>query len=375
MNIYLKNGSVYIDGKFRRINITVKGGKIIALGEENTDDFKEIDCAGKYVCAGFIDIHSHGANGVDVNSAKCEDFSKIACFFASKGTTSFLASVLTDSEDNTEKILGNIKAYQSAEHDGAELLGAHLEGPFLSAEKKGAMPEKLLRTADSSLLEKYLETDCVKYITVAPEVVGNLELIKNFSHRLRFAIGHSAADYDTALKAVENGAVSSTHTFNGMLGIDRLQPNILGAAMDSDIFNEIISDGVHVHPANIRMLYKLKGNRRVIAITDSIMATGLKDGAYSLGCRSVTVRGADAMITGTDTRAGSVLTMNVAFKNLMNFLGESAENVLPMLSENPADLLGITKGYIKVGYDADFTILNPYFDVVSTIVGGKVQKG
>lgn len=373
-NMLLKNALCYIDGAFFKKDIFVINGKIADFksGCCGFDTPEVVDCDGAYVLPGFIDIHTHGANGADVNSATEEDFAKIASFFASKGTTAFLASVLTDSEENTLNILSNITRYMISGESGAALLGAHLEGPFLSPAKKGAMPEQYLRSADQALFERYFSTGAVKYITVAPEVAGALPLIEYASKRLTVAIGHSAADYNTALQAVKNGAMVSTHTFNAMQGIDRIEPNILGACFDTDIYNEIIADGRHVHPANIRMLYRLKGNKRVIAITDSIEATGLPDGAYHLGANDVTLAGADAFITGTSIRAGSVLTMDNALKNLMRFLDIPLEEVVPMLTENPADLLHLNKGYIRIGYDADFVLMGKDYTVLKTIVGGNV---
>ena len=373
-NMLLKNALCYIDGAFFKKDIFVINGKIADFkpGCCGFDTPEVVDCGGAYVLPGFIDIHTHGANGADVNSATKEDFTKIASFFASKGTTAFLASVLTDSEENTLNILSNITHYMISGESGAALLGAHLEGPFLSPAKKGAMPEHYLKPADTRLFDTYFNTGAVKYITVAPEVAGALPLIEYAANKTVVAIGHSAADYNTALQAVNNAAAASTHTFNAMQAVDRTEPNILGACFDTDIYNEIIVDGRHVHPANIRMLYRLKGNKRVIAITDSIEATGLPDGAYHLGANDVTLAGADAFITGTSIRAGSVLTMDNALKNLMRFLDIPLEEAVPMLTENPADLLHLNKGYIRIGYDADFVLMGKDYTVLKTIVGGRV---
>ena len=373
-NMLLKNALCYIDGAFFKKDIFVINGKIADFkpGCCGFDTPEVVDCGGAYVLPGFIDIHTHGANGADVNSASVKDFENISSFFASKGTTSYLASVLTDSEEKTLHILSNIASFMVSQSNGAALLGAHLEGPFLSPVKKGAMPAQYLKTADLDLFERYYDTGAVKYITVAPEVEGVLPFIESVSEKAVVAIGHSAADYQTSLQAVQKGAAVSTHTFNAMQGIDRTEPSILGACIDTDIYNEIIADGRHVHPANIRMLYRLKGNKRVVAITDSIEATGLPDGAYRLGANDVTLAGADAFITGTSIRAGSVLTMDNALKNLMRFLDIPLEEAVPMLTENPADLLHLNKGYIRIGYDADFVLMDKDYKILKTIVGGRV---
>ncbi len=372
-NIYIKNARVYFEGKFENKSVAVKNGRIISLGKANSENLPELDAGGNMLMPGFIDIHTHGAVGEDVNLADENGFGKIAEFFASRGTTAFLASVLTDTRDNTLKILKTINRYISGQHEnGAQLLGAHLEGPFLSKAKKGAMPEELIIDGNYELFESYLKCGNVKYITIAPECGNNLEFIKKISNKICVAVGHSQADYQTALRAVKNGAKVSTHTFNAMVGIDRVEPNLLGAVLDSDIYNEIIADGRHVHPSNIRLLYKAKGNRRMIAVTDSIQATGFGDGSYTLGEYAVTVKGADAYLTGTSVRAGSVLTVDKAFKNLMEFLHLAPCAIVPMFSENPALLFNLNKGFIKEGYDADFVIADDNIHIKYTIVNGKI---
>lgn len=370
MELLIKNANAFINGKFINTDIFVKDG-VISSFQRPDNECTEVDFGGAYLVPGFIDIHTHGAVGADVNSAGADDFGKLSRFFTSKGTTSFLASVLTDSKENTMSVLSRISAFMNSEYEGAELLGAHLEGPFLSPEKKGAMPEQYLKEGDSALLEKYLKTGIVKYITVAPEIKGVPELIEMFKGDLPFALGHSAADYETTIMAVKSGAVASTHTFNAMQGIDRTEPYVLGAVLEADIYNELIADGHHVHPSNIRMLYKLKGNKKIIAITDSIEAAGMPDGEYKLGANKVDVANGEAFLSGTKTRAGSVLTMDNAIKNLIKYLDISLEKALPMLTENPADLLGLKKGYIKIGYDADFTVLDKDLNVINTIIKGK----
>ena len=372
--VLLKNANCYINGSFKMGDILAVNGKIADFQACCCDfgDTQVIDCEGQYLVPGFIDIHTHGAFGADVNAADEEGFARMADFYASKGTTAFLASVLTDSEENTLRILNTIALYKSRGYGGAALLGAHLEGPFLSCKKKGAMPEQYLKSGEIELFERYYQSGVVKYITVAPEIEGGTALIRYAARKLPVAIGHSAASYETALAAIKSGAKASTHTFNAMEGIDRCEPHILGACLESEIYNEIIADGRHVHPANIRLLYRLKGTHKLIAITDSIEATGLADGNYSLGENRVTLQGEDAFLTGTTVRAGSVLTMDKALKNLCAFLDIPLQSALPMLTENPAQLLGLNKGFLRIGFDADLVLLDSAFNVVKTVVGGKV---
>ena len=375
MKTLFKNALVYLEGEFVNTPVLVENGKISSFSEPccSFENIELIDLESSYLLPGFIDIHTHGGFGVDVNNASVEGFEILSKFFASKGTTSYLASVLTDSRQKTLKILESVSEAMRSGITGANLLGAHLEGPFLSKEKKGAMPEEYLKPANKELFDEYFQSGVVKYITIAPETEGALDLIKAISPSLSVALGHSNADFSTAMKAIELGAKASTHTFNAMRQLDRVEPGILGAVLTSDVFNEIIADGRHVHPENVKMLYKLKGNKKLIAITDSIEAAGMPDGEYKLGINDVVLKGSDAFLKGTSSRAGSVLTMDNALKNLMAFLDISLEEAIPMLTQNPADLLGLNKGYIRIGYDADFTVLDKELNVVGTVIGGRAN--
>lgn len=372
-NIVFKNAMVYTDGAFRDTDVFVKDGIITAFRAPccSFESIVQIDCGGNFLVPGFIDIHTHGGAGVDVNRAREEDFERLSAFFASKGVSAYLASVLTDSEENTLRTLDTIVRYQISNAGGAKLLGAHLEGPFLSAAKKGAMPQQFLKPADEALFEKYAASGAVKYITIAPEISGAIGLIEKISKSIPVAVGHSAADYAGTLAAIRAGAVASTHTFNAMQAIDRTEPHILGAVLESDVYNEIIADGKHVHPANMRLLYRLKGNRKIIAITDSIEAAGMPDGEYKLGINEVSVANGEAFIKGTHSRAGSVLCMDTALRNMVQFLGISLEQALPMFTENPAKLLKLNKGCIRCGYDADFVLLDKALQVRMTFRGGE----
>lgn len=283
----LINGQVYVDRRFQEKTVALEDGKLRLLDPgAPLPEGERYDAAGKKIVPGFLDIHTHGAVGVDVNGAKPEDLEKIAQFFAGNGTTSWLASVLTDTEEQTRWCIDQCKAHRKAETAGAELLGVHLEGPFLASAYKGAMPEHLLREGDAALLRSYQEQaeGCIRYLTVSPEVPGTIDLIPTARELgIVTAIGHSGADYDTAMSAIAAGAAAATHTFNAMQLLHQHRPAILGAVLESDVYCEAICDGRHLHPAIVRLLLKVKGLDRVAAITDSIMAAGLPDGKYHLG--------------------------------------------------------------------------------------------
>ena len=375
---YIVNGQVYIDRTFVNKTVAIHEGKIEILdADTNVPDNAEVfDAAGKKVVPGFIDVHTHGAVGVDVNAATAEDLEKICKFVATKGTTSWFCSVLTDTKEQTKWCIDEFKKHKAMESEGANLLGIHLEGPFLSTEYKGAMPEHLLMKPNMALLEEYqkLAEGNIKYITISPEVEGIADDIPAMNALgITVAIGHSGADYDTSFKAINNGAACCTHTFNAMKLLHQHFPAIMGAALESDIYCEAICDGRHLHPGTVRLLIKTKGIEKVVAITDSIMAAGLPDGNYKLGVNDVVVEDGDAKLADTGVRAGSTLTQDVALKNLLAFTGRPLEEILLMLTENPAKLLKIfdKKGSIADGKDADLVILDENCDISEVFVGGK----
>ncbi|MBU5479780.1 N-acetylglucosamine-6-phosphate deacetylase [Blautia sp. MSJ-19] len=378
MNTRIINGKVYRNGVFQQEDILLKDGKISAPEGEKADIIYDAD--GKYVVPGFIDVHTHGGAGVDVNAADQKGFEKIGHFFATQGTTSWLSSILTDTREQTLKTIKEAVNHQKAQKDGhencADLLGIHLEGPFLAPEYKGAMPEHLLISPDLELLREYQEAaeGNIRYITVSPEVEGVPEAVKGMIDLgMKVAIGHSGADYDTAWKCIHEGAVSATHTFNAMKLLHQHFPAIMGAVLESDIYCEAICDGRHLHPGTVRFLLKMKGLDKVIAITDSIMAAGLPDGEYMLGVNEVVVKDGDAKLKYGDSRAGSTLTTGQALKNLIAFTGRSLEEILPLLTINPARMLGVDDriGSLDTGRDADVVILDKEYSVVDTFVKGR----
>ena len=373
--LLLRGGEVYQDGRFVRADVLCEDGRVARVGENLPQDgARAMDMTGLRVAPGFIDAHTHGAAGVDVNAADEEGLRRIAAFFATQGTTAFCASVLTDTEETTRRCLAHIQTVMDDRGRGAQLLGAHLEGPFLAKEYKGAMPEHLLKEGDAALLRRYQEAfpGVVTYVTVSPEVPGVPEMIAQIAEDVVVAIGHSGADYAASMRAIENGARCVTHTFNAMRLFHQHEPAIMGAALESDCYCEAICDGRHLHPGTVRMLIKCKGWDRVMAVTDSIMAAGLPDGRYKLGVNDVVVEDGDAKLATTGVRAGSTLTTGQALQNLVKFTGHPVEDVLPLLTQNPARALRIDgrKGRIAPGMDADMVALTKGLAVRSTIVGG-----
>lgn len=366
------NGRVYVDGRFQDTDLLVEDGRIAGFGGRADE---AVDLGGRLLVPGFLDLHTHGGDGVDVNAATAEDLAKIGRFFARNGTTGWLCSILTDTEEQTLWCIGQARAAMAAPVTGAQLMGIHLEGPFLSTEYKGAMPEYLLQKGNAALFRKYQDAagGAVRYLTVSPEVEGVVDMIGELSGHVTIAIGHSGADYETACAAIDKGAACCTHTFNAMGLFHQHRPGIMGAVLERPVMCEAICDGRHLHPGSVRMLLACKGYDRVVAITDSIQAAGLPDGHYKLGVNDVVVVDGDAKLASNGVRAGSTLTTGQALKNLVQFTGESVEKVLPLLTSNPARLIGMDyrKGSIAPGKDADLVVLDDKLNVTATYVAGQ----
>ncbi len=382
-SLYIANGRVLTGGKLCRANLTVEAGHVTRISSkyDNPFEFDVVDAAGQVVLPGFIDVHTHGAAGHDVNASGEKDLREIGRFFASQGVTGWLCSILTDTPEQTLWCIGEArKVIEGGPYDGAALLGIHLEGPCLSSEYKGAMPEHLLmHEADISLFEKYQKAagGHILYTTLAPEVPGVPDLIGPLAKiGITSAIGHSGAGYDLSWACINAGAKSVTHVGNAMRLFHQHDPAIFGVALESDAYAETICDGRHLHPGTVRLYVKAKGWDRVLGITDSIMAAGLPDGNYKLGVNDVVVQDGDAKLASNGVRAGSTLTQIQALRNFMRFTGAGVEDASKPMTQNPADLFGwADKGRIFEGSCADLVLVDANFDVTCTIVGGETVYG
>ena len=369
-------GRVFTGGEILETEVLVRDGRIAAIGDHlDRAGADVVELQGNILSPGFIDVHTHGGAGVDINAASYEDLSKLAAFFASQGVTGFLASILTDTVEATERAIDTICRFMEAPTPGAKCLGIHLEGPFLCLKYKGAMPPELLREGDAALFRRYQARagGRVRYMTVAPEVKSVPEMISEIRGQCVLAIGHSDADYETAIDAIDRGVAACTHTFNVMSLFHQHRPAVMGAVLERPVYCEAICDGRHLHPGTVRMLLSCKGWDKVVAITDSMQAAGLPDGEYMLGINPVTVTDGDAKITGTDIRAGSTLTLAQAVKKITSFTGAPPEKVLGLLTRNPANLIGEDhrRGDIAVGKDADFVVLSEELDILQTWSAGE----
>lgn len=340
---------------------------------ERQPDDMSLDGAGAYALPGFIDLHLHGSMGVDVMDGTCASLQRLCRFLVRGGVTSFLATTMTDSRARIDAALQAMSGV--ARQPGSPLLGAHIEGPYLNREYRGSQPAVHLREPRREEYLPWLRTGLVKLITLAPEIQGGERLMDDaLAHGAAVSIGHSGADYEAATRYFAAGASQVTHTFNGMPGIHHRQPGIFIAALENEAATfQLIADGVHVHPAVVRLLLRLAGVERVAVITDAMLATGLGDGDYALGDVAVTVRDGQAR-TPEGGLAGSTLTMAGALRNMTRFCNLTLAQAIPMLTRAPARSLGLypQKGSLKAGSDADVVLWDEAKGLRATIVGGEL---
>ena len=349
----LKN--VFVDGILT--DVTVDGGKIISIG---TSDAPGIDLGGKKLYPGLIDTHIHGCAGCDTMDEE-NTLGKMADFLLSHGTTSFYPTTMTASY---EDIIRTTHKDVDIGH-GANILGFHLEGPFINPKFKGAQNAAHIFKPDLALLSACRN---VAQVTLAPELPGSKRFIESCGTVT--SLGHSDADYDTAKGAFRTGLTCLTHSFNAMQGIHHRAPGPLVAAMETEgVFAELIADGKHIHPAVMRMFIKMMGEDRVVLVSDALSVLGMPDGEAQLGGLTINVTGGTAY-TKDGHLAGSTATLFDCVRVLIG-CGISEAAAIKMASENPARMMGLKKGKIEVGYDADFIVVDDDFNLVMSIARGE----
>lgn len=375
-----KQVKAYVDGKgIITTNIGIENGKIAYIG----DDASKITDAlpyeeGSIVVPGFIDEHIHGAAGADAMDGTVEALSTIAKAVASEGTTGFLATTMTQSPENISKAMKAVKEYVSADpEEGAKVLGIHLEGPFISVKHIGAQPLEYVAKPEIAVFDDYNEKsgNAIKIVSLAPEVEGADELIKHMTKKGVIAsAGHTDAGYNDMDKAISSGLSNVTHTYNAQKGLHHRDVGVVGSGMLFDELNcEAICDLVHLSAPAIKLLMKNKPHDKFTLITDSMRAKHLPDGLSELGGQEVIVKDGEARLRN-GALAGSILKMNTAIKNLVLKLDVAFTDAIDYATINPAKNLKIDDkvGSIKVGKDADLTVLDCEFNVDLTLRAGKV---
>ncbi|AKL86490.1 N-acetylglucosamine-6-phosphate deacetylase [Bacillus atrophaeus] len=333
-----------------------------------------------FLLPGMIDIHIHGGYGADTMDASFSALRTLSARLPEEGTTSFLATTITQNHEQIEQALLNAKEWKAAEGSsapGADMIGIHLEGPFVSPKRAGAQPKNWIRPADLTLFQKWqqLADGLIKIVTLAPEEDKDFELIRYLKEQSIIpSMGHTDADSELLLKAAEAGVQHITHLYNAMSPFHHREPGVMGTALTHDgFFTELITDGIHSHPLAAKLAFLAKGSKKLLMITDSMRAKGLEDGEYDFGGQNVTVRDKTALLSD-GTLAGSILKMNEGAEHMRRFTNCTWMDIANMTSANAAKQLGLfhRKGSVAIGKDADAVILNSKCEVLLTICRGEI---
>jgi N-acetylglucosamine-6-phosphate deacetylase len=377
--ILLRNASLFVPESVGPGSVLVEGGKVAAVYKigEATPDLEALDLGGAALGPGLIDVHTHGADGVELMNGG-DTALRMARFFARHGVTGFFPATVTDSFEAVEGAMDSVRKAMAYPTGSARVLGVHLEGPFISPERLGAQsPDYCIPpTAESVARLIALTAGLPCIVTVAPEVEGGMEAIHAFVEAgMIVSIGHTVASTEEAEAAFRAGATQVTHMFNGMPPMHHRTPGIVGTALTTrGVRIELIADGVHLHPTTVHMAIAAKGVDDVLLVTDSISATGCEDGEYVLGPMKVIVVNGEARIVESGALAGSTLTLERGVVNVARWTDAGLSGAWQMASLNPARQLGLDDhlGRVAPGYDADLAAVDAGGRVVLTMVGGAV---
>ena len=334
-----------------------------------------IDAAGAYVCPGLVDVHIHGYLGADTSDGDMDGVRRMAAGVLANGVTSFLPTTMTVDWDILETVFRQLRQLREEslrpDFPGAEILGCHAEGPFINPARKGAQAASAILPPDPAKVLPY--RDVIRVITYAPEMEGGLDFTRTLRQEsdILLSIGHTSASFDCALEAIGLGASRVTHTFNAQTPLHHRDPGVVGAALTQNVYCELIADTFHVHPGVFTLMDRAKDDHLVL-ITDCTRAGGLEDGEYTLGGQPIFVKGIECRLAD-GTIAGSVLKLNNAVRNLLDYTDLPVWEAVNAASLNPARRIGVdgSKGSLETGKDADIAIVNENFDVLRTIVGGR----
>lgn len=377
----IKNGKIILKDEVIENKILIFNEKIVDILDE--EEFQKqrldekieeaIDAHGRYVSPGFIDIHIHGSGGSDTMDGKLSAIRTISRTIARNGVTAFLPTTMTMSKEDIYKAFDTIRAAMKEQGNGARVLGANMEGPFISEKYKGAQQRDYILKPNFQFIKDYL--DVIKIITMAPEEDEGFNFIKEVRNNSDAVIsmGHTNADYKTAIEAVRYGISHATHTFNAMTPFKHREPGVVGAVLRSNVTFEIIADTIHIQPDIYQIMLNAKGKDKMVLITDSMRAGCMKDGVSELGGQKVIVKDNSARLED-GTLAGSILKLNKAVLNVLKYANLKIYDAVALASLNPAGVIGMdkVKGSIEIGKDADLAVFDDKFDVSLTISEGKI---
>lgn len=382
-----RNCRLLRDHQLVRDDLWVRDGKIIdpekVFFDEKRQAHLQIDCNGAILAPGFIDLQINGGYGVDFSydiATVEEGVKKVSKGLLTHGVTSFCPTLVTSPPKTYHTVLPKISRKPGGHH-GATILGCHVEGPFINSSKKGAHPQECIKEFENgfqTLLDVYGSLDNICIVTLAPEKEGASEVIRQLSkHKITVSVGHSMANLRDGEVAVQHGARLITHLFNAMLPFHHRDPGLVGLLttdnipLDALVYFGIISDGVHTHPAALRIAYKTHPDG-LILVTDAISAMGLTEGRHRIGQMDIEVRGGQAYVANTDTLCGSIAPMDECIRFFKKASSCSIEYALEAASLHPAKCIGIEKqkGTLEYGSDADFVVLDDSLNVLSTWIAG-----
>ncbi|MBF4693163.1 N-acetylglucosamine-6-phosphate deacetylase [Fusibacter ferrireducens] len=369
----IEEGYLLFDEKIRGYGCISDFEETLSRLELSRDTVEIIEGEGRFVGPGFIDIHIHGAGGSDTMDGTQEALEIISTTVLKSGVTRFLATTMTMASDEIRAALEAIRerVKRQKNQKTAQILGVHLEGPFINVAKKGAQNGQYVVPPDFEWVKPYL--DLIKIITIAPENDAHFEFIEQMKAypKVKLSIGHTNSNFETAMSAFENGVTHITHCFNAMPSLHHREPGVIGALMSEPFTAELIADGIHVHKGLFKGLIKCVDKDKLVLITDSMRAGGLEEGQYDLGGQNVIVKeGACRLEDGT--LAGSVLTMNQAARNFARHTELPLNEIVNLVSLNPAKVIGMDTDYgsLGIGKVADINIFDEHFNITRTFVDG-----
>ncbi len=371
------------DERIEQARVLVEDGVIARMGSAEAVALpagcEEAHFPGAVLAPGFLDLHIHGGAGHDVMEAEPAALPAVEALLCRHGVAAYLPTTVTAPMDATLAALDRLAQAIETRLAGdtgamrARPLGIHLEGPFISHAKRGVHPPECILRPSLATFDRLWQAarGHIRVLTIAPEVEGAMEVVRAAAQRgVCVSLGHSDASLEDARQAIAAGARHATHTFNAMRPLDHRDPGILGAVLTNDgVSADIIADGIHLAPATVDLFLRVKGEQRAVLISDAISAAGMPDGAYRLGAMEVEVRAGKCSYHGK--LAGSVLTLDRAVRNVMNFANYSLQQAVRLVTANPARALGIPAGRLQPGARADLAVLSPAGEVIRTVVGGQ----